>query len=62
MLLTEFLIQHREFAHGLSAGDIGVGLVDVLLDQRLPDAYVSWAARELSVAVELGILTLDELE
>ena len=33
MLLTEFLIQHREFAHGLSAGDIGVGLVDVLLDK-----------------------------
>lgn len=32
------------------------------VDQRLPDAYVSWAARELSVAVELGILTLDELE
>lgn len=32
------------------------------VDQRVPDAYVSWAAKELSVAVELGILTLDELE
>lgn len=32
------------------------------VDKRMPSGYVSWAAQELAVAVELGILTLDELE